>query len=97
MKTIQLISLATLMLWSCNESEKGKWSDSDVEAFYAEMDLINEELEYELGSSKKEFVDCYFKKIQETFESYNDLNDHVYKCKELADECKESISRVESE
>ena len=86
---ITIIIFTSLILISCNDSIKGKWSESDKQNFRKDMEGI-EELS-NLGENKIKWIDCYLSKCEANFSSYYEANTDSEGCKKIALECKEEV------
>lgn len=65
-------------------SALGKWSDRDKKMYYEEMNKTDLN---ELGERKKDYIDCYFSKLEKNFKSMRIANTDSVLCETLAKEC----------
>jgi hypothetical protein len=84
-----VIIFASLILSSCGGgSVKGKWSESDKQKFYKEMDGVDLSA---LGENKTKWIDCYFSKVEANYASFDEANVDKPGCEKLATECNDEI------
>lgn len=87
-----LITMSSMILFSCNGSKKGKWSEADKKKFYSEAKKeIGSSFE-DMGLDKQmetDVLDCYFEKCQNQYSSYNDADKNIddEQAKKITDEC----------
>jgi hypothetical protein len=79
-----------LVIASCGGSEKGAWSDEDKELARAEVNTVD--LSF-LGDKKDKFVDCYLKKVEQNYESFDAANADEAGCTKLVEECTKEIMK----
>ena len=95
-KTMALICIlifAHSAVWA-QTSQKGKWSRFDKDKFY--LDMSKEDLSV-FGDKKDAWLDCYFLKLQDNFESYSDANTDEGGCSLLALACNDEVLGCVSE
>ena len=84
-----LIIFSSLILISCNESVKGKWSQSDRQSFRNEMESIQELSAF--GDNKSKWIECYLNKCEANYSSFYDADRDAAGCKRIALMCNEVI------
>jgi hypothetical protein len=87
-KIIQLTMLAVL-LFSCNGSKKGNWSEADRKAFFKVMEDAN--LGTQLGDYKEAWLECYYSKAEKNFAFFREADQNEAKVMELAISCNKEI------
>ncbi len=87
---IVIIIFTSLILSSCNDSIKGKWSESDKQNFRKEMEGI-EELSV-FGVNKTKWIECCLNKCEANYSSYSEANNADEKgIENIGMECVEEI------
>ncbi len=86
---IAIIIFIPLILISCNDSIKGKWSESDKQKFRKEMEEIEELSNF--GLNKTKFIECYLSKCEANYSSYSEANTDEKGCGKIALECKDEL------
>ena len=84
-----LIIFTSLILNSCNESVKGKWSQSDRLSFRKEMESIQELSA--LGDNKSNWIECYLNKCEANYSSFYEADRDENGCTRISEECLEKI------
>lgn len=87
-KTILFSLLFIVAISSCNQSEKGAWSEADIEKFHKELDGVD------LGDyddKKEEWMECYLSKAQANYSSFAEADSDMDGCKKMAKECMEEV------
>ena len=84
-----LIIFSSLILISCNESVKGKWSQSDRQSFRNEMESIQELSAF--GDNKSKWIECYLNKCEANYSSFYEADRDAAGCKRIALMCNEVI------
>lgn len=87
MKAGFLLSLVLLSmgLLSCNNSKKGNWSEADKRKFHQEMSKVKELDNFK--ENKKDFIDCYFQKVEATYSSFFEADIDEEGLTVLAEDC----------
>jgi hypothetical protein len=84
-----------MLAFACNdevlgcESKKGKWSQTDKDAFYDAMKDVD--LSSLKKNKQKKWLDCYFNKVQDNYVSFNVANADFQGCEMLATECIDEV------
>lgn len=94
MKSFNIIQLAALLfisilLHSCNGSEKGKWTKEDKQKFREEMNSVKE-LE-NFGPNKNKWIECYLSKCEANYSSFSSADQDQKGCEKIAVECNDEI------
>ena len=84
---------AILILTSCSDSVKGKWSEEDKEKFRTEMESIPELSA--LGEFKTAYIECFLSKCEANYSSFFVADRDEKGAEALAIECAEEIISVE--
>lgn len=87
------IVISYMMVAGCNTSVKGKWSESDKKEFRKDMESIKELSNF--GEKKSQMIDCYLRKCESNFSSYNAANQDEKGCEKLVSECVDEILNKE--
>jgi outer membrane murein-binding lipoprotein Lpp len=80
----ELIELTT------DGSEKGNWSDGDIDKMNSAIAQIDNDLNA-LGKNKQAFIDCYMAKVQANYGSFLEADVDIEGCSALSTECVEEI------
>jgi hypothetical protein len=84
-KVLLIAAVISFSLFSCNSSEKGKWSDSDKERFRKDMNDVKGLDSF--GDKKTKFIECYLTKCEANFSSYYQADQDEAGCEKIAMEC----------
>ena len=90
---LAVVIFASLLI-SCNDSVKGKWSESDIQNFHSDMKSVDEDLAV-FGEKKGEWIECYLSKCEAKYSSYLDADSDEAGCEEIAIKCTEDILSIE--
>ncbi|HLP10896.1 MAG TPA: hypothetical protein VK177_03130 [Flavobacteriales bacterium] len=93
MKTLVLfIGLLLFLVSFGDESRKGAWSKKDKKKARKEIKKVDADLAA-FGSKKQAFIDCYLKKIEDTFDNFTTADHDIETCTKLATECAEEVMK----
>lgn len=82
-----LVSLILVGMTACGGgSKKGAWSDADKDKAKEELKKIDDDLSI-LGDKKDAFIECYLKKVEENYDSFDAANKDEAGCSKLAEKC----------
>ena len=84
-----VVLFTSLILVSCNGSVKGKWSESDKQKFYKEMEGVKELSNF--GENKKKWIECYLSKCEANYSSYYKADTDEKGAAKIALECNDEV------
>ena len=84
-----LIIFTSLILNSCNESVKGKWSEYERLRLRKEMENIQQVSA--LGDNKSKWIECFLNKCEANYSSYFVADRDAAGCKRIALICNEEV------
>jgi hypothetical protein len=73
------------------KSEKGNWSDEDIEKFHGEIDGVKADLQAMLGDNTDAFVECYLQGAVDNYENFDAANSDQAGMQELATACMQDM------
>ena len=76
-KLILSVACLSIMLMSCNQSSKGKWTEDDISKARKDlMEGMNSGDESNVFSmkAKTKFCDCALEKVEDTYENFYEAN-----------------------
>jgi peptidoglycan hydrolase CwlO-like protein len=80
-----LVLVSICILSSCGPSSvKGKWTDSDKQTLRAELQKQDWS---KLGDNKNKFIDCYMSKVEQKYNSINELAKDTEGNTKISTEC----------
>ena len=83
--SVVFIIFITIILVSCNVSVKGKWSESDKLKFQKETERVTQLSN--LGADKTIFIECFLRKCEANYSSFEEANNDKNGSKKIALEC----------
>lgn len=90
MKTTLYIIAVAALLFSCDISTKGSWTEEDKAKIRTELEDGKEGME-ENGIDFEAFVDCVTEKCEQNYSSFTDADSDLAGCEVIGTECVKSI------
>ncbi|MFT6246593.1 MAG: hypothetical protein ACJA0U_001120 [Salibacteraceae bacterium] len=88
--TFHIIAVSAL-LFSCNQSAKGNWTEEDMDKVRVELEPIKTDLE-STGIDYETILKCVIEKSEERYSSFEDADADFAGCREIFDDCIKELS-----
>ncbi|MFT6921645.1 MAG: hypothetical protein ACJA1C_000642 [Crocinitomicaceae bacterium] len=86
MKITFYIIAVSALLFSCNVSTKGNWTEEDKAKFRTELETVKTEIEAG-GLNFDTFIECAIEKAEQKFSSFEEADSDFAGCEAIGKEC----------